>query len=181
MKYIDLTRGHRAIVDDEDYERLSKLKWSVCESCRKKGSTWYANYYYKSTTEKNKHGKAKVCSIGMHRMIMDAPKGSNVDHKNGNPLDNRRENLRFCTMAENIRNQRRTPTTLSPYKGVHAYRVYDKKYIDGKQKMGYTATVMYGGEVIALGWFGKAKIAARSYDQIAKVMFGEFACLNFPS
>ncbi|HEC61128.1 hypothetical protein LCGC14_2692660 [marine sediment metagenome] len=180
MKYIELTRGQRAIVDDEDYEFLMQWKWSVNIAKTRSGKICYAVRQMRHETLKNKRGFKKQIYIAMHRVIMKAPKGRHVDHINGNRLDNRKCNLRLCSNAENIRNQRRKPTVTSPYKGVHAVSHPYKKYKDGEDKWGYYAIIAYNGKKIQLGWFHNPKRAAETYDQIASIVHGEFACLNFP-
>ncbi|MFA5301040.1 MAG: HNH endonuclease [Lutibacter sp.] len=93
MKTIPLTQGKFALVDDADFEWLSQWKW--CAARDHKYDRWYAC----------RHIKHKV--IGMHRFVMNAPRGFHVDHKNHNGLDNRRCNLRICTNRENQQNQLR--------------------------------------------------------------------------
>ncbi len=106
-KLIPLSQGKFAIVDAEDYDRLSSYKWAVS----KKRNNWYAK------------GRCGGLTIKMHRVIMGLKKGDGkeVDHRNGNGLDNRKENLRLCSHAENLRNQRRafSPKYTSQRKGVY--------------------------------------------------------------
>lgn len=102
MREIILTQGKVAIVDNEDFEYLSQFKWHAVRV----GHNWYANRNIKT-----------MDGYKSQRMQWDIL-GKNTDHKNGNGLDNRRDNLRTCTKAQNTRNQRREPTELSPYKGV---------------------------------------------------------------
>lgn len=83
-------RGY-ALVDDENFEWLNQWKWSHLKS-----------YDYTGYVVKRKNG-----FILMHRLIMDTPKGMEVDHINGNSLDNRKENLRNCTHQQNQCNQRK--------------------------------------------------------------------------
>ena len=93
-----------------------------------------------------------------------------IDHINGDPTDNRLENLRIATHRQNLRNQNSTRGA-SKFKGVSRNRNSRKKpwrsyiVIDGKQKF--------------LGTFLTQKQAARAYDAAAKKFFGEFARLNF--
>jgi len=88
QKRIPLTKGMFAIVDESDYEELSKKRWSA---------TFSVNNYYAKSADKNRRG------LYMHRFLLNPPKGMCVDHINGNRLDNRRENLRIVTQAENCR------------------------------------------------------------------------------
>jgi len=102
-RIIPLTRGLFAIVDADDYLWLSKY-------------TWFAE-----GTDKNFYAvrKAGGKSIKMHRQIMNAPDHLVVDHIDHNGLNNRKENLRICTFAENCRNLRASRHKSSKYKGVH--------------------------------------------------------------
>jgi len=93
MKTIELTKGYTTLVADEDFERVKTHSWQICGD--------YAVGYV--------DGKSGVM---LHKFIMGAVKGMEVDHINGNPLDNRRENLRVCTTQENRRNRRNRRTTL---------------------------------------------------------------------
>lgn len=86
MKYISLTLGKRAIVDDEDYEYLNSL------------GSWHFDRYAKRVTKKDG-------VIYMHRLLLEAPKGKTVDHINGNKLDNRRSNLRVVDHSTNCHNR----------------------------------------------------------------------------
>lgn len=91
MEKLQLTKGKEALIDDENYIEVSKNRWSYHHS----------DYVVR--------GKPQV---SLHRFIMKAKKGQYVDHKNRNKLDNRKENLRFCTRKQNQWNTR-------SYDGVH--------------------------------------------------------------
>ncbi len=91
MKEIPLTHEKVALVDDEDYERLVRFKWMAVS----RGYQWYAT--------RNQHGRGNG-DIRMHREVMCAKPNEQVDHINRNGLDNRKQNLRFCTYSENAYN-----------------------------------------------------------------------------
>ena len=88
-------RGKYTVVDDEDYEWLNQWNWSAV-------STWRKNGGYAMRRD-NKLGK----SILMHRLILGVPEGVEVDHVNGNGLDNRRSNLRIASRTQAMANRRR--------------------------------------------------------------------------
>lgn len=105
--------------------------------------------------------------IRMHRLLLNFPEGVEVDHINGNKLDNRRANLRLCSRAENSYNTSSRDSS-SQYKGVcwakHAHRWVGKIFHDGKR--------------IHLGYFDSEVDAARAYNVAALHYFGKFARLN---
>lgn len=93
MKLIPLTQGMVAIVDDEDFPRISSVKWSVQKNC----NTFYAK---RNTPAIN--GKRQGIEL-MHRWVLNPPVGKEIDHINGNGLDNRKINLRAVTHRQNGR------------------------------------------------------------------------------
>lgn len=102
----------------------------------------------------------------LHRAIMKAKKGEQVDHINGNTLDNRKENLRICTHAENIRNRNQRKNSNTKYKGV---------FKSGKK---WGASIGYENERYYLGVFKTQEEAAIAYNKAALKYHGEFALLN---
>ena len=108
--------------------------------------------------------------VGMHRVIMNAPKGMLVDHIDGNGLNNRRSNLRLCTNKENARNARPSKGGSSRYKGVCWH----------KAKKKYDARIEVDGKRYCLGYFADEIEAAVTYDIKAMQLFGDFAYFNFP-
>jgi hypothetical protein len=156
MKEIKLTKGFVALVDDEDFEYLNQFNW--CFNI-KDGAVAH-------TPKSGHNGKI----MKMYKIIMNAPKKMEVDHINGDKLDNRKENLRVCTHSENMKNIKilRSNNT-SGFKGVHKHR---NKYVvnisNGSGKSEY------------VGIFQNKIDAAHVYDTEAIKRFGKFACLNFP-
>jgi hypothetical protein len=151
---IPLSNGGVTLVDDSDYEWLIHLQWR--------------NIQDRAQTRVWKDGKEHT--FLMHRMILWAPKDMTVDHINGNPLDNRRCNLRLATMAENSRNQHRVRGSSSQYKGV----TWQAK----RGKWRAQLTVNY--RTVFLGRYTCEIEAAKAYDRAAREHFGDFAALNFP-
>jgi hypothetical protein len=149
-KYIPLSSGINAIVDDDDYEWLRETKWaddSLGYAIRKvKG---------KNSTEK------------MHRLIIKAEPGEVVDHINGIPWDNRKENLRIVTTRQNSANKGPYSTNKSGYKGVAVY-MNDR----------WTAQITVNYRKIHLGCYDDPKEAAQAYNEAAIKYFGEYAKLN---
>jgi hypothetical protein len=152
-KEIELTNGGIAIVDDEDYEELLKYKW------HKKIDGYAARTVYE---------KGKFQTIRMHREIMDAPKGFDVDHVNGNRLDNRKTNLRKATRSQNVMNKGKLSNNKSGYKGV---------YWDSQTKK-WRACIRVNGKLINLGRFQDKDEAALEYNKAAIFYHKEFAFLN---
>jgi hypothetical protein len=112
MKNIALCTGESVMVDDEDFERLSAYRW------RRMTSSSGGKYAMTSLPRPpgiRKSGK----TVMMHRIVMNAPKGMQVDHINGNALDNRKENLRLLEGTRNLRAfRRKKPNATSRYMGV---------------------------------------------------------------
>jgi hypothetical protein len=152
-RLIPLTRGKFAIVDADDYQFLSKY-------------TWFAEGTSKHCyAVRKKNGR----SIKMHRQIMNAPDHLVVDHIDHNGLNNRKENLRICTFAENCRNIRSTASKTSKYKGVHW----------NKRMKKWAAQITFENKTYHLGYFTNETAAARAYDEKAAELHGQFASLNF--
>jgi len=154
-KLIPLTQGHFAIVDASDFEWLNQYKWHV----KKDKNKYYA--------ESQKNGK----NIKMHRLITCAPEHLFVDHRDHNGLNNRRWNLRLCTRAENMHNQRPQQGGTSKYKGV----------CRNKRARKYVSQIGMNGTRKTIGYFDDEIEAAISYDLKAMELFGEFGYLNFPA
>lgn len=164
MKKIKLTQGKYALIDEEDFDLISQYKWYA----KKIGNTFYAaRAITVQGQNKHKNIKRKQKTIIMHREIMKNKLKQNqeIDHINGNGLDNRKCNLRLCNRSENMMNQRIKKGT-SQYKGVR----WDKKW---------RAQITYNKKQKHLGFFNNEIDAAKAYDKKAKELFGEFAKLNF--
>ena len=144
MKEIELVNGKGyALVDDDDYEELSQYKWYALSSDR------YTTYAWR----KSRRDDGRI-TVRMHRQIMDAPAGKQVDHINHDGLDNRRENLRLCSPSQNMRNSRKRKGTSSRYKGVYWQ----------KDRSAWRAQAYLNGKLIYLGTFRDEDDAARAYN-----------------
>lgn len=116
------------------------------------------------TTTKTKAMGGKPGVLHLHKLIMDRP-NSIVDHKNRNPLDNRRENLRYCTTTQNMQNSKAISGTASNIKGV----TFDKD-----RSSPWRAMVVYEGKRIHCGYHPTKEAAAKVRQAKAKELFGEF-------
>jgi len=152
-RLIPLTRGQFAIVDAEDYPRLSQYTW-FAEGTPK-------NYY----AARKENGK----SIKMHRQILNAPDHLVVDHIDHNTLNNRKSNLRLATFTQNCQNQRRCSHGTSKYKGVCWHKKCKK----------WAAAIKCDGKTYHLGYFKDETAAALAYDSAARRLHKSFAALNF--
>lgn len=152
-KIIPLTQGMSTIVDEQDFYFLSRRKWFAA-----KGRT---TFYARSKD----HGRL----IHMHRLILAAKPGEQVDHKDRNTLNNQRDNLRIANSRQQAANRGMRVDNSSGFKGVTWM----------KQKNKWRAQLGKGKEgTIALGDFLDAKLAALAYDNAAIQRFGPFAATN---
>jgi hypothetical protein len=161
IKLIPLTRGYNAIIDAEDFSLVSQHNWFAIPS--KKTENVYAGYIKHLPSGKNR-------IVLMHRFILQSE--CDIDHKNGNCLDNRRKNLRPCNDMQNGGNQKISKNNKSGYKGVFWHCATHK----------WSCNIYIKGKQIHIGLFAKDRAfdAARAYDRKAIELFGEFAHLNFP-
>lgn len=158
MKHIQLGNNRGiALVDDEDYEELSSHKWYILQE----NHTAYAVTNIKRNDKRT--------SLRMHRLIMGEPESMDVDHEDGNGLNNQRYNLRICTSSQNKMNQRKTRGS-SQYKGVSLYKKTNQ----------WRAMITKDGKFYFLGYRDSEIEAAKLYDDAALKYFGNFANLNFP-
>ena len=157
-RYIPLTRGLNAVVDAEDFEHLSQWNWHALKSS--KSNTLYAI---------RKHG------VLMHRVLMKCEEYEQIDHKDGDGLNNRKANLRKCDKYQNQHNRGLVCTNTTGYIGV-TRNYYPRK--DGIQTL-YRAQIHIDGRQVTVCYSRDAETAARAYDKAARER-GEFARLNFP-
>lgn|SRR5512133_4011155 len=160
MKKIHLTQNQVAIIDDSDFDTVSQFSW--CAMWKPNPKAFYAFRGYRRHDGKKR-------TMYMHRFIVDAPPGLVVDHINHNTLDNRRSNLRICSTAENIRNQKlHAHASTSGFKGVSFSRAIRK----------WRSSIVVSRKHIHLGVFNSPIEAAIAYDAAAVMYFGEFALTN---
>jgi hypothetical protein len=155
-KVIELTRGYVTLVDEADFKQLSYFKWYALKGA--KGI--YA-------ARRNVPGETPKIIL-LHRLLLNAPEGIEVDHIDNNSLNNTRSNLRLATKSQNSASTRRFDTNgeVKKSRGVGFYR--------GK----WTASIKVNGKSIYLGRFITEEAAKAAYDAAARQHFGEFARLN---
>lgn len=153
---IDLGNGVFTEVDEEDFENLKKYRWTALVQGRLKKRAY--SYQLKKY---------------LHRFLLDAPEGLTVDHIDGDPLNNKKANLRLATQQQNCSNSQkpRTRKFTSIYKGVY----YDKS-MNTKNK--WRAAIRVNFRKISLGRFPNERKAAEAYNRAAILYFGDFASLN---
>ena len=109
-------------------------------------------------------------TVVLHRLLIPEAGGMEIDHINGDKLDNRRANLRACTHQQNGFNQKRRQTNTSGYIGVSFV-----------PRLGcFEAYIHHNGKKHHLSLYADPIAAARVRDCVARLLFGEFARLNFP-
>lgn len=153
IAYVPLTRGLFALIDSDDAEEIGKHTWTAHSHCS--GGPYYAK------RGQRKDGKSHV--IQMHRQIMGFPEGLQVDHINGNPLDNRKGSLRAATNAQNARNSRPKIHSSTGIKGV------------SRNRSGWVAHITFDWKTRHLGTFPSPESAHEAYCKAAIELHGEFA------
>lgn len=154
MKEIPLTKGYVALVDDDDYERVSKHKWRA--TWTERSSTIYA-------TRQAQAGGVRW-EMKLHRFILNAPKGFVVDHIDRNGLNCQKSNLRLCTLSQNQANRGLAKNNTTGRKGVTRQRTNNR----------WGAKIMVDKKDIWLGTYNSIDEASQAYAEAAKKYFGEF-------
>lgn len=163
MKEIKLSNTDKvAIVDDEDYALVMSH-----------GPFWCAVHRLdKTITGVICRSQITGENIYMHKLLLGLNKFSSLqgDHKDNNPLNNQRYNLRTATQAQNSQNRRKSRFGSSRFKGVSWTKNVAK----------WVSQIRKDGKLYNLGYYISEEEAARKYDEKAKELFGEFANVNFP-
>jgi len=159
MREIKLTQDKVSIVDDEDFDKLNQFKWFA---------HWDRHNWYACRHTGRINGKDPI--TGMHRVIMNPQENMEVDHKDGDGLNNQKSNLRVCTHRQNNRNLKpRLDKISSKLKGVSWH----------KKNRKFTSTITSNQNTIHLGCFNSEQEAAIAYDKAAKQLHGDFARTNY--
>lgn len=154
MIELKIACGAVVLVDFERIAELNQFTWRLD----------HQGYARRMSTINGRHGR----SVLMHRVIAKAKKGEFVDHINGNPLDNRKENLRIVTLQQNSANKRKKCKSSSQFKGV----IYNKNSNKWHARIGHLNKSKH------LGCFDCEHAAGHAYNKAAIELFGEFACIN---
>jgi hypothetical protein len=155
--------GLYAIVDEDDYILASQFKW------------------YLLNHKSNQYAVSNQDQL-LHRLLLQPPSNMTVDHRNGNSLDCRRENMRICTRGQNNKNSsKRRTKKIGQYKGVHYWPQWAPlKKRNYNYEKPWQARIIVDKKTVELGVFVTEEAAAKAYDEAAIRAFGEFARLNFP-
>lgn len=155
--FVPLTQGSFSKIDVQDVTKVMRHLW----------------YLYREPRTGRKYAvrEEQGVTVRLHRWLLGASDSEDVDHMNGDGLDNRRENLRKATASQNTYNARKRSPGTSKYKGVTR---------DANGRMTWRARIRVDRRLIHLGRFDTEEEAALAYDAAARRHFGTFACVNFP-
>jgi hypothetical protein len=147
-KVIPLNKGKSTLVDDEDYEMLV----SYCYG-------WYCSKNGYAVMARGKY---------MHRLIMSDPQDGEIDHIDGDKLNNQKSNLRIVNRSQNNYNAKPRKNASSKFKGV----------VWIKTRSRWQANIQIDGRVKYLGMFTDEIEAAKAYNEAAIQHHSEYAKLN---
>lgn len=159
IAYVPLTKGYEAIIDAADVPNVSGFNWYAHEARKSDGSL---RTIYAIRDDRSQRGTR--VRVALHRVVM-ATSAQDVDHIDGNGLNNRQGNLRAATRSQNIHNAARKCTNTSGIKGVHW----------AKDKGKWRAQIRHTNGRATLGYFKCRTAAAIAYARASKVLHGEFA------
>ena len=158
VAYVPLSRGYETIIDAEDVRLICSDNWCVTGPGLQTGDGGCIYAMRIDTTS------GKRVSLRLHRVIMNAPDNLQVDHINGNGLDNRKSNLRLVTHTQNMLNQRKAKDNTSGYKGVHW----------NKTRGRWQATIQANGKAKYLGLFDDPAEAHEAYVAASQKFHGPY-------
>lgn len=155
---VPLTRGLFAIIDDEDWPLVSKYKWWA-------HATATGIVAQRHLRTERVGAITRRTSQNMEVLLMGRRSGFTIDHVNRNPLDNRRENLRWATRSQNMAN--RGMPNKSGFRGIRP-----------KNRSSWQARIRFQGHNVYLGTFKTKQEAAEAFRAAARAVFGDFACFD---
>ena len=153
LVFVKLTQHKWAIVDGVDYDKIKMYRWGACRD----GKVFYAR-----AGIKNNDGG--YTNKSMHRLLMNA-RGLQIDHRNGNGLDNRKCNIRKATDNQNKRNRTKQNNNTSGFKGVSFC----------KRRKKWVANIKVNNRNISLGRFITPEAAALAYKAATIKYHKDFA------
>lgn len=154
VAFVPLTQGYEAVIDAADVPLVQGRRWHVRNVSKVR--------YAQSSTVARDGGKPR--KLHMHRVVLDAPADLEVDHIDGDGLNNRRENLRLATKSQNQANRGPSAVSTSGLKGVSFHR-----------RVGmWQAFIKARGKVYWLGYHATPEDAHKAYASSARDLFGEF-------
>ena len=159
MKELNI-KGYTVLLDDEDYERVAALKWYVQKNLIKtRGRVYFYHAFYEN-------GK-KIYTQSLQRFIIGLghKDGYQGDHISGDTLDNRKSNLRKCSISENTQNAKMHKDNLTGYKGITLF----------KRTGQYVAKICVNRKQFHLGYFDTPEEAHEAYCKASKELHGEFS------
>lgn len=154
IAYVPLTQGLFAIIDAADVPIVEGVAWTATKDSR--GVAYAVTHRYRNN--------GRSTAIRMHRILLDAPAGMDVDHIDMDTLNNRRSNLRICSRSQNLANKNVRSDSSSGVKGVF-------RHPNGR----FRAKIKFEGRQIHIGYFSTPEEAAAAYKTEAVRLFGEFA------
>lgn len=157
---VPLTQGISCAIDSEDADLVLQHRWQLWE----RGPHRYARSHIRIGDRRR--------GTAMHRFILDAPPEKSVDHIDGDGLNNQRSNLRLVSKGQNRSNSIKRREASSEFKGVYKFGMKWASQISSRER--------WPSGPWRIGLFDTAVDAALAYDAVARILFGEYARVNFP-
>ena len=152
LAYVPLTKGYEAVIDAADAQFVGGWNWFA----KVKSRTVYVR--------RNDFSSGRQITVLLHRVLMDAQDGQDIDHRDGNGLNNQRINLRIATKSQNMHNQRLRSDNVSGFKGVYWNKAERK----------WAAAIKLHGKQRHLGCFQTPELASAAREAASTELHGEF-------